>query len=266
MKRIGIHIRLDKSILDAPKKADKLELKIFQNFFLTDDGKYIVPSKDEIKDFLNLRKNFGNLFAHCSYWINLCGPKEYNVKLLNKEIEFAKRFEYTHIILHPGSAKELNNREAGIDLLAKRLDKLLKQEKNIKIVLENTAHANFTIGSDLKDFKELQDKLDNQLYYCLDTAHAYAHGYDIANDSKEFIKDVEKYMGIKNVVLIHLNDSMENLGSNKDRHGIPGEGKIGLEPLRNFINIDELQKLPVILELPPDLSDEEERKILDLFN
>lgn len=265
MKRIGIHIRLNNSIMDAIKKAESLDLKIFQNFFLNDDGKYIVLSDTETKDFLKARKNFDAIIAHCSYWINLCNPKEYNVKLLNKEIEMAKRLEYTQIVLHPGSAKELGDKMAGIDLLAKRLDKVLRQNKNIKIVLENTSHANFTVGSSLEDFKILQDKLDNQLNYCLDTAHAYAHGYDIKNDPIKFIEDVRKYMGIQNVVLIHLNDSMESLGSNKDRHGIPGEGKIGLTALQNFIKIDGLATLPVILELPSELDEKSEKEIIELF-
>lgn len=265
MKKVGIHIRLDNTLTECIEKATRLELNTFQSFFIKNSGDYIRPDDHDIKEFLYLRKNFNDIFVHGSFWVNLCNTQEYNLRILKKEINLAKKLEYTHIVLHPGSAKEFQNKMEGIDLLAGRLDKILKQEKNIKIVLENTAHAKYTVGSDLRDFKILQDKLDNQLLYCIDTAHAYSFGYDIATESHTFIHDVDKYIGLENVVLIHLNESMESLGSRKDKHGTPGEGKIGIQGLQNFINNEAFIDKPIILELPHTLSEKEEIAAIQLF-
>ena len=156
MKKIGIHIRLDENLTESVEKALRLEIPIFQSFFIKNSGRYIIPTEDDIRKFLSLRNNFEEIFLHGSFWVNMCSSEEYNLRILKKELELAKRLEYTHIILHPGSAKEFKNKMAGIDLLASRLDKILKKEKKIKILLENTAHAKYTVGSDLKDFKVLQ--------------------------------------------------------------------------------------------------------------
>lgn len=267
MRRLGLHIRIENNLTDCIEKAIRLELTTFQSFFLTTAGEYVdLKNEVDVAHFLKLRQQFGDIFLHGSFWLNLCSSKDYNMRLLKKEIEMAKRLEYTHIVLHSGSAKEFETKIEGIDLLAKRLDKVLKREKNIKIVLENTAHGKRTVGSDLKDFEILQEKLDYQLLYCIDTAHAFCQGYDIKNDPMPFINDVDKYLGLENVVLMHLNESDEGLGSKMDKHGIPSlEGNIGVQALKHFMNLEQFKTLPVILELPPTLREKEEREVLDLF-
>ena len=87
------------------------------------------------------------------------------------------------LFCHSGSAKGSTHYKEGVDILARALNILLKQEARIKVVLENTAHGKLTVGSDLTDFYELRQKLDNpeRISFCVDTSHAYAYGYDIAD-------------------------------------------------------------------------------------
>ena len=51
---------------------------------------------------------------------------------------------------------------------------------------------------------------------------------------------------------MHLNDSMNGLGSHKDRHAPIGEGCIGLEALVRVISHPALKGIPFILETPND--------------
>lgn len=267
MNNLGLHLRLFDSFENLAIKANELELTIFQNFLInTATGKYIKFDSNDIKNFLALRGKFQDLYLHASYWINLCSESDGGVRLLAREIENAKRLEYTHIILHPGSTKGLEDRNRGIDYLAKRLNKICKNEFDLKIVLENTAHGIQNIGSELEDFKLIQDKLDFEVFYCLDTAHAFAQGYDIKNNSDLFINDVKKYMGLDKVVLIHLNDSLEPLGSCRDMHALPGFGDIGLEALKEFISKDIFKQKNVILESPGSSTEEQNKEIIKLFS
>lgn len=158
MKSLGLHIRIETTMTGCIEKALRLELPVFQSFFVNNDARYIQPTAEDIHTFLKARGNFNELFVHASFWINLCHSNDAIMRLLKREILLAKKLEYTHLVVHPGSAKEYKNKIEGIDVLARRLNEILKREKDIQLILENTAHARYTIGSDLKDFCYLTRK------------------------------------------------------------------------------------------------------------
>src|SRR5699024_2062308 len=88
---------------------------------------------------------------------------------------------------------------------------------------------------------------------CLDTCHVYSAGYDIVNDLDGVLEEFDKYIGIEKLKAIHLNDSMKEFNSRKDRHEKIGEGTIGLEAIKNIINHRQLKNLPFYLETPNEL-------------
>jgi len=98
------------------------------------------------------------------------------------------------------------------------------------------------------DRVELKDKLG----VCLDTCHIWDGGYDIVNDLNGVLAEFDRTIGIDRLKAIHLNDSMNELGSHKDRHAKIGEGNIGLAALVRVINHPHLRELPFILETPND--------------
>lgn len=159
-KRLGLHIRVQDSIMQLLEKAQTLNLAFFQCFFIRQEtGALVGVSAQEIKDFLRIRRaHFNNLICHGSYWINLASLQNNGYYSLQREIALAKRLEFTHFLLHPGSAKGATEKSQGIDALAFCLNELLKKEQDITIVLENTAHGKWTIGSDILDFKMLLEK------------------------------------------------------------------------------------------------------------
>ena len=266
MREIGLHLRLTTTLLDLFKQALALKLSAFQCFLIAqEDARFYQPTMQEIQDCRALRGAFGHLYVHGSYWINLAASHAYRQRAFKREIGLAKALGFTHFIMHPGSAKGAKNRTDAIIALARTLDQILAVEDTIKIVLENVAHGGMAIGGDLADFKLLKEKVTNpeKLYFCIDTAHAYSYGYDIADakGQNEFVQLLENSIGIASIALIHLNDTTERLGSKIDKHSFVGQGNLGLDALRSFVNHTALAHIPLLMELPV-ASQQEEKDIL----
>ena len=78
-------------------------------------------------------------------------------------------------------------------------------------------------------------------------------GYDIVHHLDDVLADFDRVIGLDRLRAIHLNDSLNTLGSHKDRHAKIGEGNIGLEALARVINHPALRHLPFNLETPNEL-------------
>lgn len=249
-------------------KAHAVGSPLVQCFFISQGSNTYVPfSPEEISLCLAKRDLFKQLYVHASYWVNLAGRYNNGWRPFHRELELAKQLGFTHMVIHPGSATGCPSKEEGIEYLARALNKALVDEKDITIVLENTAHANKTVGGDVQDFKKLLELLDKpeKVAFCLDSAHAFSYGYDLSTPTgvMSFLEEVDQSIGAERVVALHLNDSAEAVGSRIDKHEIPGEGKIGAENLNLFMNHPKFLHTSVILELPV-VSDEREREILQV--
>lgn len=173
-----------------------------------------------------------------------------------------RKLGFNHIILHPGSTAIRN---AGIDAIVQVLNTLTSSTQGIKFVLENVAFAAPSIGGSLEDLQAIYSKLDNpeRVGFCIDTAHAYAYGYDLATKDarNSFIDLLGNTIGYNNIALIHINDTQSTLGSRHDMHCHLGGGTLGIEALREFALDERLTRIPLILELPT-LTEEEEKEDL----
>ncbi len=260
MNFIGLHIRLGDTLQSIAQKAIRLNLPIFQCFLTGKGGKKITFTDEEKQLFKNSCQHYSKVYLHGSYWINLCTDRSSKIELIHKEFALAQELGFTHIVLHPGSAKKHGCKQKGIDQIARTLNALNKKYKDLTIVLENTAHGRLNVGSDLEDFRVLLQKIDvpDSLSFCLDTAHAYSYGYDLVSDAgyQDFMALVDSTIGLQRIGLIHLNDTQEQLGKRIDCHHALGTGNIGDDGLSRFIRSSGLQNVPIILELP--VMDEEE--------
>ncbi len=255
MRHIGLHLRLNDSIMDAASQAVRLGTPIFQCFLINQLHRRLITVDDPtLCSLQKLRPQLHTIYIHGSYWINLAGLKERANRALLREISLAKRLECSHLILHPGSAVGISNHTDRIDALARVLNGITKDEPEINFILENTAHGNSSVGSNLEDFYHLKQKLERpeQISFCIDTAHAHAYGYDLIDPDKQngFIELIDKTMGLENVELIHLNDAAHECGSRIDKHAAIGNGYIGEKALKTFALDPRLSSIPLILELP----------------
>ena len=255
MRDIGLHLRLTDTLSGLVNRACELELPIFQCFFLHQDTmRFIRPSRDEIAEFQRVRDRFNQLFVHSSYWTNLASVQPISSRMLENEINLAKRLGFAQLIVHPGCTKGTVDRMEGIDALVRRLNEILKHEHDVQLVLENTAHGKHSVGSNLDDFKMILEKMDQpeKIAFCIDTAHAHAFGYALnsAEDRATFFAKVAQTIGFDRIALLHLNNTHGEAGSCLDRHALLDQGSIELDALQAFVLQPEVAHIPVIMELP----------------
>lgn len=266
-REIGVHFRLTDTLQDLAEQARRLDITIFQCFLIRQSTeRYIAPSKKEIDDFLALRQHFSNLYLHGSYWINIAHGTQGSVRTLVRELALAERLDFSYFILHPGTTKGHEDRLSGIDTIATIFNQLLKTDRKIQLVLENTAYAGMSVGSALHDFSLLRLKLEQpeKVKFCIDTAHAHAFGYDVVTPEgqEEFVTLLDMTVGIDNIVLLHVNDTKERRGSFIDRHDVLGTGLIGKQALKRLVNHPRLMHIPLLLELPV-MPEAELKQIID---
>lgn len=212
-------------------------------------------------------KGFAKLVAHAPYTMNPCSADE-GLRQYAKEmmIDDLRRMKYTPGNLynfHPGSHVQ-QGAETGIDLTAKMLGEVIKtgiQEGSLPcttLLIETMSGKGSEIGRTFEEVRLIREKaaeyagqnVDEYLGVCLDTCHVWDGGYDIVNDLDGVVSQFDKIVGLQHLKAIHLNDSMNPMGSHKDRHQKIGQGYIGFDALVRVINHAALWELPFILETP----------------
>ena len=199
------------------------------------------------------------LVVHTSYLINLASPNnalnKKSVESFQMDLERADRLGATFLVTHLGSFKD-KDIPYGINRVSEALGRALKNYPvgNTRILLENTAGSGSTIGSDLRQIKEIieRTKANRSLGLCFDTCHGFASGYDLRDGESlnRLIGEIQGLLGLDRLGLLHLNDSIGSLGSRIDRHAHIGKGKIGLKGFDLLINHPSLRGIPMILETP----------------
>ena len=200
---------------------------------------------------------FGKIVAHAPYTLNACAAKE-NLRdfARNTFSDDLKRMEATpgnYYNFHPGSHVG-QGIEVGIQKIAEVLNAVLTEEQTTTVLLETMAGKGSEVGSHFQELRAIMDLVEkrDKLGICLDTCHVWDGGYDIVNDLDGVITEFDRIIGLDHLKAIHLNDSLNPLGSHKDRHARIGEGQIGLDALVRVIRHPALEGKPFILETPND--------------
>lgn len=144
--------------------------------------------------------------------------------------------------------------ETGITLITELLNQVLHPEQTTTVLLETMAGKGSEVGRNFEELQAIIERVDlkEKIGVCLDTCHVWDAGYDIVEHLDEVLKEFDRIIGLERLKAIHLNDSMNPLGSHKDRHARLGEGQIGPEALQRIVCHEKLQGLPFILETPND--------------
>lgn len=260
MLNIGCHLSISKGYENMGNEALKINANTFQFFTRNPRGGKIKElNKEDIDKLLKLMKenNFVKILAHAPYTMNLCSDKE-DIREFAKNTmkEDLERMEYlpgNMYNFHPGSHVD-QGVEKGIEYIVKALNEVLTENQNTTVLLETMAGKGTEIGRNFEELKTIIDKvkLKDKLGVCLDTCHINDAGYDVSNIDK-VLEEFDKIIGLKYLKAIHLNDSMNERGSHKDRHQKIGEGTIGIKNIEKIINNPILRKLPFYLETPNDL-------------
>ncbi|MCI9426411.1 MAG: deoxyribonuclease IV [Eubacterium sp.] len=260
MLYIGSHISAAKGYEAMGKQALKLGANTFA-FFTRNPrgGKAKEIDEEDVGRFLALAKehSFGKLVAHAPYTMNACAAKE-DIRRFARETmaDDLRRMEYTpgnYYNFHPGSHVGQGS-DVGMALTAEILNETLKPEQTTTVLLETMSGKGSEIGRNFEELRKILDlvELQDKVGVCLDTCHVWDGGYDIVNDLDGTLKKFDETIGLDRLKAIHMNDSMNPLGSHKDRHEKIGQGQIGLKAMEEVLNHPNLQGLPVILETPND--------------
>lgn len=175
---------------------------------------------------------------------------------LAKELERSTILGVGQFCFHPGSASD-GDPEKAAERVARAVTAALESmESPTRILIENTAGAGKTIGRTAKEvgdiLKHIPDRLRERTGYGLDTCHLFASGYDITKSEDYFRQVLDEFQEATGEApsFFHLNDSAGELGSNRDRHVLLGEGHIGVEPFRWLLRDPRSRDIPLILETP----------------
>lgn len=213
----------------------------------------------DVQEFLQLAQenHFGKIVAHAPYTMNCAGAKE-NLRDFARETmaDDLKRLELTpgnYYNFHPGNHVG-QGAETGIARIAEILNEVLTEEQSTTVLLETMSGKGSEIGRNFDELRQIIDRVErkDKLGVCLDTCHVWDGGYDIVNNLDGVFTEFDSVIGLDRLKAIHLNDSMNGLGSHKDRHAKIGEGEIGLEALVRVIRHPATKGIPFILETPND--------------
>lgn len=197
--------------------------------------------------------------AHGSYLINLCSTKpETHARsrtALIDELERCTALGVPGLVLHPGAHLGAGV-DAGLEEIARSLDAIFAERPDLeaKVLLENTAGQGTVLGARFEELARIVALVDapERLAVCLDSCHAFAAGYDLADpDGYEAALDAfDGALGFERLAAIHLNDSKFPLGQRKDRHANIGEGDLGEAFFATLLADPRLSAIPMILETP----------------
>jgi deoxyribonuclease-4 len=231
--------------------------------------------EEEVETFTGhpLRNCLGAVVAHAGYLINLgvegTENHEKSLRSLADEMLRCEQLGIRSLVLHPGSHLGAGM-DAGIACVVRNLDRLHAEHPTLKvrITLETTAGQGACIGARFEEIAAIIDGVADpkRLEVCLDTAHAFAAGYDLSlpKGAEKTFTEFDKVIGLSRLSVLHINDSKSALGSRVDRHDNLGKGKIGLEIFRWIMRSKELALIPKILETPKgkDLAEDAEAMAL----
>jgi len=234
-------------------------------------AKPVVPAEAAAFRSAHAASPIGPLVAHAAYLINLAAP---DPAILAKsraaprdELERCALYGVPGLVVHPG-AHLGRGEEVGLAAIAESLDAVYAEIPDCptRTLLELTAGQGTVLGRRLAELESIRSQAASRerLGVCLDTCHAFAAGYALDEPAgyEEFVAEIAATVGLAAVECVHLNDSVGERGSRKDRHANIGEGHLGLDAFARLLADARLAAVPMILETP--IGDDEQGHARDL--
>ena len=197
------------------------------------------------------------LNAHDSYLINLASPDEAlrrrSIESFVCELRRCEALGLRSLVSHPGNF--MDDRASGLARNADAIvEALSRVPGRVRVLLETTAGSGTALGATFEELAEIIGRVPGttrrRVGVCIDTAHVFAAGYDIARRYDAVIEQFDQIVGLKRLGAMHLNDSKAPLGSRRDRHELIGEGAIGELAFRRIMTDERLAKVPKLIETP----------------
>ena len=275
MKYIGAHVSAAGGVENAPERAHEIGATGFALFTKNQrqwEGKPL--TEENIEGFKKNCEKFGYspdaIIPHDSYLINLGHPEKGKLQKSRNafldEMQRCEQLGITMLNFHPGSHLKKISEEECLKTIAESINWTLEQTSGVRAVIENTAGQGTNMGFQFEHLAEIMDQVEDKsrVGVCIDTAHAFAAGYDLSTEEgfDRAFKEFDDIVGFDKLMAMHLNDSKKDLGTKVDRHESLGDGKIGWFAFKKIMTDDRFDGIPLILETPnTDLWAEEIKKL-----
>lgn len=259
---IGAHVSISGKIFESLDRAKALKCNAMQIFSRNPrQWRQLELSTEDIEEFKKRRKKYKieKVVVHIPYLINLASPYKVlyrnSIKAYIEDLKESDRLGADFLVTHMGShAKTVEL--AGIDRFASALNVIFDNTKGIKtkLLLENTSGSGSWLGYKFVHHRMIYNRVKHvdRLGVCLDTAHAFAAGYDLKSETglNSMLSEIDELVGVDQMGVVHFNDSKKDFSSRLDQHENIGKGKIGLLGLQRIIRHPKLKKAVFILETP----------------
>ncbi|MFP4377240.1 MAG: deoxyribonuclease IV [Spirochaetales bacterium] len=280
MAKIGAHVSISGGPQTAPERAQELNATALGMFTKNQRQWNAKPPLDE--EIESFKRNLTaaeiaekHVVIHASYLINVANPdpekREKSIAALIDECRRAEQLGLRNVNFHPGSGLGSISESETITAIAEACTRVLEETQHAVLVLESTAGQGAHVGYRFEHLSAIIDeaKAPKRLKTCVDTCHMFAAGYelDTVEGYQRTIEQFDATVGLRHLVGVHLNDSMTECGSRRDRHECIGAGKIGITGLAAWVQDSRLSDVPFILETTrPELWRDEIRLLTQLAN
>lgn len=277
-KFVGAHVSTAGGVEQAPVNAGEIGAGAFA-LFVKPQRQWKAPpyAKSTVEAFAaNLAAagiSADHVLPHASYLINMATPDEAArlraVDSLVGELEKCRELNLPWLNIHPGSYVKVGTPEEGCLRIADSINRAFAAVPDAAVILENTAGQGSYLGSRFEELALVISRVDDKsrLGVCLDTAHLYGAGFDIAAEEgwKRMLDDFERVIGFGYLRGMHFNDTAVKLGSHTDRHAPIGAGNLGWNTFARIMDDSRFDGIPLVLETPdPDGWAEEIRRLKEL--
>ncbi|WP_424016464.1 deoxyribonuclease IV [Halorientalis pallida] len=201
-------------------------------------------------------EDVGPWVIHSSYLVNLCTPKEdlraKSIDSMQREVDAAAELDIEYVNVHLGAHTGAGV-DQGLDNAASALDELDVPD-GVTVLIESDAGSGTKLGGQFEHLATVRERTEQDIEFCLDTAHAFAAGYDLSTPEgvDDTLAEFDDVVGLADLACVHLNDSKHECGTNKDEHAHVGEGLIGEDGMRAFVNHEAIRDVPLVLETPTE--------------
>jgi deoxyribonuclease IV len=271
--RVGVHTSIAGALANAVLRASEIGCDTFQMFSANPRGwRTLDPSPEECERFRAEReaRKLSPLVIHDNYLINLASAdteiSRQSIAAFRRELQRALALGADYLVAHPGSSKGSTPSQAiktCIESLKKAASGLPLD--GLMVLIENTAGQGSAIGRSFEEVAEMVAGAGSELPVgaCIDTAHSFAAGYSIHTQKglSETIKELDQTVSLRNVRVIHANDSKAAFDSHVDRHEHIGKGQIGAQAFGRIVRHPKLRGIPFICETPVDEPDDDRRNL-----
>lgn len=263
MFKIGCHLSTEGGYLAMGERILSLGGNTFQYFTKNPKGGRVNKAADpeDVRRLYEKIKETGMIMplAHAPYTYNPSAKDEavrkYSRESMRGELEFLESLPGSLYNFHPGFHVG-QGVEVAVSYIAEMLDFVLWEDMQTTVLLETMSGKGTEVGRTFEELRMIIDRVDpalsEHLGVCLDTCHVNDAGYDLREDLDGVLRSFDRVIGIDRLRAVHLNDSMNPMGSHKDRHAKIGEGSLGEKAIMKIINHPMLRDLPFYLETPND--------------